>query len=100
MRGIRKEWGSVALSIFLSNSSLISFRNFYLKWLSATEPFKVGGYAVCEKWLKDRKGRQLDFADIQHYGAVVAALTRTRELMQEIDVVVNGQLWPEAVGSL
>ncbi|NMM14113.1 MAG: N-6 DNA methylase [Rhodoferax sp.] len=79
-------------------------------WINATQyfdgvpadtwGFKVGGYAVCEKWLKDRKGRQLDFADIQHYGAVVAALTRTRELMQEIDAVANGKLWPEAAGSL
>lgn len=79
-------------------------------WINATQyfdgvpaetwSFKVGGYAVCEKWLKDRKGRQLDFADIQHYGAVVAALTRTRELMQKIDAVANGKLWPEAAGSL
>lgn len=79
-------------------------------WINATQyfdgvpvdtwGFKVGGYAVCEKWLKDRKGRQLDFADIQHYGAVVAALTRTRELMQEIDAVANGKLWPEAAGRL
>ncbi len=76
-------------------------------WINATQyfdgvpvetwSFKVGGYAVCEKWLKDRKGRQLDFADIQHYGAVVAALTRTRELMQKIDAIANGKLWPEAV---
>ena len=61
----------------------------------ATWSFKVGGYQVCEKWLKDRRGRQLDFADIQHYGAVVAALTRTRELMQEIDSVASGALWPQ-----
>ncbi len=65
-----------------------------------TWSFKVGGYQVCEKWLKDRKGRQLDFADIQHYGSVVAALTRTRELMQEIDAIANDQLWPEAAGNL
>ena len=59
-----------------------------------TWSFKVGGYQVCEKWLKDRKGRQLDFADIQHYSTVVTALTCTRELMQEIDAVANGQRWP------
>ena len=62
--------------------------------------FKVGGYQVCEKWLKDRKGRQLDFADLQHYGAVVAALTRTRELMQAIDAIASGTLWPAAAGDL
>lgn len=60
--------------------------------------FKVGGYQVCEKWLKDRKGRQLDFADIQHYGAVVGALTRTRALMLEIDAMASGALWPETAG--
>ncbi|MDB5869647.1 MAG: methyltransferase/helicase, partial [Polaromonas sp.] len=61
--------------------------------------FKVGGYQVCEKWLKDRKGRQLDFADIQHYGAVVAAITRTRALMQEIDAIASGALWPAAAAA-
>lgn len=50
---------------------------------------------MCEKWLKDRKGRELTFDDIKHYGAVVAALTQTRELMQDIDAVANGRLWPE-----
>lgn len=53
-------------------------------------------YQVCDKWLKDRQGRQLAFADIQHYGNVVAALTRTRELMLAVDAVVDGALWPRA----
>ena len=29
--------------------------------------FHVGGYQVCEKWLKDRKGRVLTSEDIEHY---------------------------------
>ena len=29
--------------------------------------FHVGGYQVCHKWLKDRKGRTLTFEDIQHW---------------------------------
>jgi predicted helicase len=60
----------------------------------ATWQFKVGGYQVCEKWLKDRKGRSLSLDDIEHYQKTVAALTRTQELMQEIDAVVDGALWP------
>jgi len=73
-------------------------------WINSTQYFegvppeswthKVGGYHVCEKWLKDRKGRPLDFADIQHYGAIVAALTQTRSLMTQIDEAANGKLWP------
>ena len=32
--------------------------------------FHVGGYQVCEKWLKDRRGRQLSFDDLMHYQKV------------------------------
>lgn len=58
--------------------------------------FKVGGYQVCEKWLKDRKGRKLTLDDVEHYNKVVASLTQTRELMTQIDAVANGALWPKS----
>lgn len=57
--------------------------------------FHIGGYQVCDKWLKDRRGRTLSFDDIQTYQDIVAALSRTSALMAEIDaaVVTNGG-WP------
>ncbi len=51
--------------------------------------FHIGGYQVCEKWLKDRKGRQLAFSDLQHYQRVVAALAETITLMEQIDEVIE-----------
>jgi predicted helicase len=51
--------------------------------------FHVGGYQVCQKWLKDRKGRTLSFEDIQHYQRVVAALAETIELMERIDATIE-----------
>jgi hypothetical protein len=54
--------------------------------------FHVGGYQVLEKWLKDRRGRQLSYDDLTHYQRVVAALKRTMDLMGEIDGVIPG--WP------
>ena len=57
--------------------------------------FHVGGYQVCQKWLKDRKGRTLMFEDIQHYQRVVAALGETIELMEQIDVaIIEHGGWP------
>ena len=53
---------------------------------------KVGGYQVCEKWLKDRKGRVLSSEDITHYQRVVVALQETIRLMGEIDQVIVK--WP------
>lgn len=51
--------------------------------------FQVGGYQVCQKWLKDRKGRRLTFDDISHYGQIVSALGETIRLMASIDEAIG-----------
>ena len=62
--------------------------------------FHIGGYQVCEKWLKDRKGRQLSKDDIAHYQKIVVALAETIRLMKEIDEVIEKHGgWPEAFQS-
>jgi predicted helicase len=50
--------------------------------------FHVGGYQVCEKWLKDRKGRALTHDEIEHYQRTVSALAETRSLMAQIDALI------------
>jgi type I restriction-modification system DNA methylase subunit len=47
--------------------------------------FQIGGYQVCEKWLKDRKGSVLTDADLLHYKRLVATIGKTLEVMQAID---------------
>ena len=59
--------------------------------------FHIGGYQVCEKWLKDRKGRTLSKDDIDHYQKIVVALAGTVRLMKEIDEVIEQHGgWPRA----
>ena len=59
--------------------------------------FHIGGYQVCQKWLKDRKGRTLSDDDIAHYQKIVVALNETIRLMQEIDEVIDQHGgWPGA----
>jgi hypothetical protein len=59
--------------------------------------FHIGGYQVCEKWLKDRKGRTLSKDDIAHYQRIVVAIGETIPLMKEIDEVIEQHGgWPEA----
>jgi predicted helicase len=59
--------------------------------------FHIGGYQVCEKWLKDRKGRKLTKDDIEHYQKIVVALSETIRLMAEIDKVIDEHGgWPGA----
>lgn len=47
--------------------------------------FYIGGYQPAQKWLKDRKGRELSFEDIQHYQKIIVALIETNRIMKEID---------------
>lgn len=59
--------------------------------------FHIGGYQVCQKWLKDRKGRSLSKDDIAHYQKIVVALAETIRLMGEIDEVIDEYGgWPKA----
>lgn len=74
-------------------------------WINATQFFapvpeevwnyQIGGYQVCEKWLKDRKERRLELADIRRYCHIVTALARTIELQEQIDA-----LYPQAEASI
>jgi predicted helicase len=57
--------------------------------------FHVGGYQVCQKWLKDRKGRQLTYDDLTHYQRIVSTLSETIRLMEEIDEAIEDHGgWP------
>jgi hypothetical protein len=55
---------------------------------------------VCDKWLKERRGRALSQDDITHYQRIIAAISETIRLMAEIDnaVDVHGG-WPGAFAS-
>jgi len=51
--------------------------------------FYIGGYQPAQKWLKDRKGRELSSDDILHYQRIIVALTETDSIMKEIDEVIE-----------
>ncbi len=51
--------------------------------------FHVGGYQVCQKWLKDRRSRQLTYDDLTHYQHIISALVETIQLMADIDAKIN-----------
>jgi hypothetical protein len=54
--------------------------------------YQIGGYQVCDKWLKDRRkeGRMLSLDDIKHYCKIVTVLAETITIQKEID-----NLYPE-----
>jgi predicted helicase len=51
--------------------------------------FYISGYQPAQKWLKDRKGRTLNFDDIQHYQKIINVLYMTGDIQKKIDEVIN-----------
>ena len=59
--------------------------------------FRIGGYRVCEKWLKARRGRTLSLGELAKYQKIVFALDETIRCMYEIDETIDQHGgWPEA----
>ena len=56
---------------------------------TAVWEFRVGGYQVAHKWLKDRKGRLLTFDELRTYGEILSALAETIRIQGKIDTVLN-----------
>ena len=57
--------------------------------------FTIGGYQPAKKWLQDRKGRVLDFEDLQTYQRICAALAETPRLMEQTDDIIEAHGgWP------
>ena len=52
--------------------------------------YRIGGYQVCDKWLKDRKERRLDLNDIRTYCRVVTAIEHTIAIQKQIDSLYPG----------
>jgi hypothetical protein len=49
---------------------------------------EIGGYKVCEKWLKDRKNRKLSKSDRNTFTRVLSTLLETLKIQSSIDSVI------------
>lgn len=65
----------------------INKENYYDNVPEEVWRYYIGGYQIAEKWLKDRKGTELDFNSIIHYSNILYVLTQTIYLSKEIDKI-------------
>jgi predicted helicase len=66
----------------------INVQRYFQNITSVVWNYQIGGYQVMEKYLKDRKGREMD--DPGHYCKMATAIAKTIEVQKEID-----KLFPE-----
>ena len=54
--------------------------------------FTIGGYQVCEKWLKDRRGRTLTLDELERFVNLATAIEATLGIATQVDEAVGA--WP------
>jgi predicted helicase len=58
-------------------------------WFDGVGPdvwnYRIGGYQVLQKWLKDRKGRTLASEEVATYTKIVTAIAKTIEIQSSLD---------------
>jgi len=68
-----------------NNNVYINDRQYFANVPEVAWGFFIGGYQPAQKWLKDRKGKELSYDDILHYQKMIVAMTETARIMEEID---------------
>lgn len=79
----------VVKPVYKDGSVYINTAQHFTNVPETTWNFYIGGYQPAQKWLKDRKDRELSFEDILHYQKIIVALTETGRIMGEIDLVTS-----------
>ena len=77
----------VTKPIYKEGNVYINESQFFANVPEVAWNFYIGGYQPAQKWLKDRKERELSYEDIRHYQKIIVALTETDRLMKEIDTI-------------
>ncbi|MDP3313582.1 type ISP restriction/modification enzyme [Lutibacter sp.] len=76
-----------ASSLAVTGSVYINENQYFSNVPEVAWNFYIGGYQPAQKWLKDRKGRELSYEDILHYQKIIVALYETDRIMKEIDKI-------------
>ena len=51
--------------------------------------FELGGYQICEKWFKDRRGQNLSQVEIDHVRKMLGSISKIIKLQAEVDETVT-----------
>lgn len=78
-----------------SKRVLINENQYFENVESVVWNYKIGGYQVCNKWLKSRKNRLLSFDDLKQFQQMVEIINNTIKIQKKIDISItsNGG-WP------
>ena len=51
--------------------------------------FFIGGYQPAQRWLKDRRGRTLNFDEVKHFQRIIKVLVETGRIMGSMEMTLK-----------
>jgi len=81
-------WENLVEKVRFENEKVFINDNQFFDWVSRDVwEFYIWGYMPAQKWLKDRKDRNLNYEDIIHYSKMILSLFETIRIMWKIEEV-------------
>ncbi len=74
---------------YINNDVHINKTQFFSNIPKDVWSFEIGGYTPAKKWLEDRKRKLLDFDSMIYYQKMIVAISKTIEIMEEIDKIID-----------
>jgi predicted helicase len=81
--------GRVYISDIMQAPSPFSHLQFFEGVSPEVWDYEVGGYRVCQKWLKERQGRKLTNDEINHFQEMVASVSATIAEVGKLDGLLH-----------
>jgi predicted helicase len=81
--------GKVEALRFADGKVWINKAQYFAEVPEVSWTFFIGGYQPAQKWLKDRKGRELSFDDVKHYQKIIRILAETDRIMKTITMTLG-----------
>lgn len=81
------EGDNIIEAVSYSNGDVYINRNQYFSNVPKNAwNFYIGGYQPAQRWLTERKGRALNYKDIEHYQRTITVLSETERLMEKLNI--------------
>ncbi|MDE0485293.1 MAG: N-6 DNA methylase [Candidatus Poribacteria bacterium] len=81
--------GKVSKVIYEDGKVFINANQYFTDVPAEVWEYEIGAYQVCEKWLKDRKGKALSHEEVRQYRSILVAVAETLRVMGKIDGVLE-----------
>jgi predicted helicase len=75
------------------NKVFINPKQFFANISPEIWEYYIGGYQPANQWLKEKKGKKLEYNDIKHFNKIIYIIQETIKIQKQIDEILANTNW-------